>query len=105
MFVWIFHRISGVILIGLVAFQLLTGFFRESTANSESVKAVATLHKHALLNCLMVFLFTFHALYGVRTILIDLGVKAEKRLFWGCTILGAVIFGVFLVLYLTLVAA
>jgi succinate dehydrogenase cytochrome b556 subunit len=105
MFVWIFHRISGVLLIVLVAFQLVTGFFQASTANSELVKAMADLHKHATLNCLMVFFFIFHALYGVRTILMDLGVKAEKLLFWACTILGLVVFGIFLVLFLTLVGA
>ncbi len=105
MFVWIFHRISGVLLIALVAFQLVTGFFQASTANAELVKAVADLHKHATLNCLMVFLFIFHSLYGVRTILMDLGVKAEKLLFWASTILGLVVFGIFLVLFLTLVGA
>jgi succinate dehydrogenase cytochrome b556 subunit len=105
MFVWIFHRISGVLLIVLVTFQLVTGFFQASTANSELVKAMAGLHKYAMLNCLMVFLFIFHALYGMRTVLMDLGVKAEKLLFWGCTVLGLALYGVFLVLFLTLVGA
>ena len=105
MFVWIFHRVSGVLLIFLIVFQLVTGFFQASTSNSELVKATAELHNHAMLNCLMVFLFIFHALYGVRTILIDLGVKAEKSLFWGSTILGLVLFAVFLILFFTLVGA
>jgi len=102
-FVWMFHRISGAVLIFVMAFQLLTGFFQASTANSELVKTMADLHRHALLNCLMVFLVVFHALYGVRTILLDLGVGREKRLFWVCTVLGAVLFVVFLWLYFTLV--
>ena len=105
MFVWIFHRISGLLLIGLIAFQLVTGFYQASTSNSESIEAMADLHKHATLNCLMVFLFIFHALYGLRTILMDLGVKAEKVLFWACTIAGLVVFGIFLVLFFTLVGA
>jgi succinate dehydrogenase/fumarate reductase cytochrome b subunit len=53
----------------------------------------------------MVFLFVFHALYGVRTILIDAGLKREKLLFWVCTILGLVLFAAFLVVFLTLVRA
>ena len=105
MFVWIFHRVSGILLIFLIVFQLSTGFFQASTSNSELVKAAADLHNHATLNCLMVFLFIFHALYGVRTILIDLGVKAEKLLFWASTITGLVLFAVFLVLFFTLVSA
>ena len=105
MFVWVFHRICGIVLIFLVAFQIFTGFFQASTASSEAIKATAGLHKHALLNCLMVLLFVFHALYGVRTILLDLGLKREKLLFWICTLTGFALFAVFLVLYLTLVRA
>jgi len=105
MFVWVFHRISGVLLILLLTFQLLTGFFQASSASSELVKTMAGLHKHRWVNCLMVFLFVFHALYGLRTILLDLGAKREKLLFWVCTILGLVLYAVFLVLFLTLVRA
>jgi succinate dehydrogenase cytochrome b556 subunit len=104
-FVWVFHRISGIVLIFLIAFQIFTGFFQASTASSEAIKATADLHKHTVLNCLMVFLFVFHALYGVRTILLDLGVKQEKLLFWICTATGFALFAVFLVLFLTLVRA
>ncbi len=105
MFVWVFHRISGVLLIFLLAFQLFTGFFQASSSSSELVTTFAGLHKHAMLNGLLVFLVIFHALYGVRTILMDLGVRREKLLFWVCTLLGLVLFVVFLVLFLTLVAA
>jgi len=104
-FVWMFHRISGVLLILLIGFQLVTGFFQASYANSELIKTMADLHKHRTVNCLMVFLFVFHALYGVRTILIDAGLKREKLLFWVCTILGLVLFAAFLVVFLTLVRA
>jgi succinate dehydrogenase cytochrome b556 subunit len=102
-FVWLFHRISGVLLIFLLGFQLFTGFFQASASSSELVKTFAGLHKHPLLNCLLVFLATFHALYGIRTILIDLGVKHEKMLFWVCTVLGVVLSVVFLVLYVSFV--
>ena len=105
MFVWMFHRISGVALIFLMTFQLLTGFFQASTRNSDLVKTMADLHRHAWLNCLVVFLVLFHALYGVRTILLDLGVGREKLLFWACTVLGFVLYAVFLALFFALVRA
>lgn len=105
MFVWIFHRVSGVLLIFLISVQLFTGFFQASPSNSELVKRFADLHKHTALNCLLVFLVIFHAIYGVRTILMDLGVRREKLLFWAGTLLGLALFAVFLALYLTLVAA
>ena len=105
MFVWVFHRISGVLLIFLLALQIVSGFSKASPSMVEWIKTVGSLHEHALLNCLTVFLLIFHALYGLRTILMDLGLKAEKRLFWGFSILGAVLCVVFLVLFLTLVAS
>jgi succinate dehydrogenase cytochrome b556 subunit len=105
MFVWIFHRVSGVLLIFLVAVQLATGLVQASTANAAWLQTMAELHKQPTLNCLMVFLFTFHALYGIRTILLDVGVRAERLLFWACTIAGVVLYGAFLVLFLTLVRA
>lgn len=107
MFVWVFHRISGVLLIFLLSFQLFTGFFqaRSGSSNTALVETFAGLHKNPALNGLLVFLVIFHALYGVRTILMDLGVRREKLLFWVCTILGLVLFVVFLALFLTLVPA
>lgn len=105
MFVWIFHRISGLALIALLSFQLFTGFFQASESNSALVGTFADLHRHAVLNCVMVFLFIFHSLYGVRTILMDLGLGREKLLFWCSNVLGLVLFTVFLLAYLMLVLA
>jgi succinate dehydrogenase cytochrome b556 subunit len=99
-FVWVFHRVSGVLLIFLVGFQVLTGLFQSSTSNSDVVKAMADLHRHAAVNCLLVFFFIFHALYGVRTIVLDLGAKCENLVFWICTVLGLVLFAAFLVFFL-----
>ena len=104
MFVWLFHRISGVLLIGLLSMQLFTGFFQASSSNAEMTITIAALHRHAVLNCLLVFCVIFHGLYGVRTIVLDLGVTRERMLFWICTILGSILFVVFLVLYLSYVA-
>lgn len=103
MFVWVFHRLSGVALIVLLSLQLVTGFFQSSPSQSEFVKSIAFLHRHTSVVCLTVFLLIFHALYGLRTILLDLGVGRERPLLWGCNFLGIVLFGGFLVLYVTLV--
>ena len=105
MFVWVFHRLSGVVLIVLLSLQLVTGFFQSSPSQSEFVKSVAGLHRHTPVVCLTVFLLIFHALYGLRTILLVLGIGRERPLLWGCNLLGAVLFGAFLVLYVMLVRA
>jgi succinate dehydrogenase/fumarate reductase cytochrome b subunit len=99
-----FHRMSGVLLVALLFAQLVTGFFQASASNAEPVQAIAGLHRHAVLSCLLVFFATFHALYGVRTILLDLGMRREKLLFWVATGLGWVGFAIFLVLYFRLIA-
>lgn len=104
MFVWIFHRITGVLLIFLLGFQLFTGFYQASSSNQEFVAVIADLHRHAALNCVMVFCAMFHASYGIRTILMDLGVRREKLLFWVCTLVAAAVYVAFLVLFFKLVA-
>lgn len=104
-FVWVFHRLSGVVLIVLLALQLVTGFFQSSPSQSEWIKSVALLHRHTAVVCLTVFLLIFHALYGVRTILLDFGIGRERLLLWVCNALGLVLFGVFVALYVTLVRA
>jgi succinate dehydrogenase cytochrome b556 subunit len=104
MFVWVFHRISGIALIVLLAFQLFTGFFQASSSNSAAVVTIAALHRHPAANCLLVFCVIYHALYGVRTILLDLGMKRERLLFWLCTLLGTALFVAFLIVYFTYVA-
>jgi len=98
-FVWIFHRISGLLLIFLLFLQLVTGCFQSSPSNSEMVKTLARLHNHPVVIGLLAFLIIFHALYGLRTIFMDLGARRERLLFWIATILGLVLFVGFLVFY------
>jgi succinate dehydrogenase cytochrome b556 subunit len=100
-FVWVFHRISGIVLIFLMAFQVCTGLFQASTSSSDLVKTMADLHRHAAVNCLLVFFLIFHAIYGVRTMILDLGARREKVVFWICTALGVVLFAAFLVFFLS----
>lgn len=103
MFVWVFHRISGLLLILLVGLQIVTGFSQANSTETDIAQVAAKLHNHPLLICLLVFLFTFHSLYGVRTILMDVGLRREKAVFWGATLLGIVFFSAFLAFYLSAV--
>ena len=103
MFVWFFHRLSGVLLIFLLSLQLVTGTFQSSLSQSEFVRAMAGLHRHTVVIFVTVFLLVFHALYGVRTILLDFGVGRERWLFWACNVLGVILFGAFLIQYVMLV--
>lgn len=92
MFVWLFHRISGIVLFILIGLQIITGYVLGGELKTAWQKAFANMHRAQAINLSILFLFIFHALYGLRTILIDLGIKKEKFLFWFFTILGILIF-------------
>ncbi|MEW6356290.1 MAG: hypothetical protein AB1696_08200 [Planctomycetota bacterium] len=90
---WLFHRISGIILIPLVALKFYTGLAMTRDLPKPPCD-IKTLHGGTyIIDKLILFFLVFHVLYGVRLILIDLGVKWDRLLFWATTLLGIVIFG------------
>ena len=93
MFIWLFHRISGVALIILFGIKIMTSFFLFT--KDKKPDWALSLHRQPVIDVLILILFTFHSIYGIRTIIIDLGYKKEKQLFWlsNCV---AVIIAVFL---------
>lgn len=99
MFVWVFHRISGILLIVLVGLKFLTSFFLMT--KDEKPDWALVLHTNPLSDTLLIIAVVFHALYGLRTVIIDLGVRREKLLFWIFTVLGIVLTGALLVVYFT----
>ena len=99
MFVWLFHRITGLILIVTLSLKVFTSFFL-MTKNQKPDWALV-LHTNPLIDSLLIVSVIFHALYGLRTVIIDLGVRKEKLLFWIFTILGVVLSAGLLVVYFT----
>ena len=99
MFVWIFHRVSGLLLIALLGIKFLTSFFLMTKEQKPDWALV--LHTNSLTDTVLIISIVFHALYGVRTVIIDLGVKKEKLLFWVFTILGVVLSALLLIIYFT----
>jgi len=97
MFPYYFIRFSGPLLLVLVGVKILSGYsligkFGESSWLSH-------LHQNHAIDIILLFLFIFHACYGLRLFLIDLGMmKHEKFLFWLFTILGI---GLFAISYFT----
>ncbi len=105
MFVWLFHRISGILLVILLPVQLITGVFQIGSGTVQVSRTMAAVHGHAFLNSLLAFLVIFHGLYGVRTILLDCGVGHEKLLFWICSVSGILLFAAFLLLSMMVATA
>jgi succinate dehydrogenase/fumarate reductase cytochrome b subunit len=79
MFIWLFHRISGVALIILFGSKLLTSFFLFT--KDKKPDWALSLHRHPVIDVLIIILFIFHSIYGLRTIALDLGYRDEKKLF------------------------
>ncbi|MCP2620330.1 hypothetical protein NLC35_03710 [Candidatus Aminicenantes bacterium AC-334-K16] len=99
MFVWVFHRISGLLLIVLLSIKFTTSFFLMT--KSQKPDWALLLHTNPLSDTLLIIAGVFHAFYGLRTVIIDLGVKKEKLLFWIFTILAALVSGALLIIYFT----
>jgi len=97
MFVWVFHRISGLLLILLIGIKFLTSFFLMTKEQKPDWALV--LHTNPFIDTLLIISVVFHALYGLRTVAIDLGLRKEKLLFWVSTLLSLVLSGLLLALY------
>jgi succinate dehydrogenase cytochrome b556 subunit len=89
MFIWLFHRISGATLIVLIGIKILTGYFLLPKDNRPDW--ALSLHRHPVIDVLILILFTFHSIYGIRTIIIDFGYRKEKQLFWISNIAASVV--------------
>lgn len=99
MFIWVFHRASGLILIVLLGIKFLTSFFL-MTKGAKPDWALL-LHTNPLTDTFLIVAGVYHALYGLRTIVVDLGARKEKLLFWIFTLLGTAVSAALLVLYYT----
>ncbi|MGA2781023.1 MAG: hypothetical protein ABSF13_03795 [Smithella sp.] len=89
MFIWLFHRISGATLIVLIGIKIITGYFLLPKDNRPDW--ALSLHRHPVIDILILILFTFHSIYGIRTIIIDFGYRKEKQLFWISNIAAAAV--------------
>ncbi|MGZ3534652.1 MAG: hypothetical protein ACXU9K_05460 [Thermodesulfobacteriota bacterium] len=91
MFPYYFIRFSGPLLFILVGLKILSGY--ALTGKIQGVSWLTDLHLSKSLDFSLIFLFIFHAFYGLRLFLIDLGMmKQENLLFWGFTVVSAGLF-------------
>jgi succinate dehydrogenase/fumarate reductase cytochrome b subunit len=97
MFIWLFHRISGAILIILIGLKIITGFFLLPKEGRPDL--ALSLHRHPVIDVLILILFTFHSIYGIRTIIIDFGFRKEKLLFLISNIAAAIVSFILIYLY------
>ncbi len=91
MFPYYFIRFSGPLLLILVGLKILSGY--ALVGKIEADPFLSTLHQNRILDILLLVVFIFHALYGLRLFLIDLGMmRHERLLFWTFSIISIVAF-------------
>jgi succinate dehydrogenase cytochrome b556 subunit len=93
MFVWIVHRVTGILLFVMISIHILAGHVLAGKYQNIFTDAFAKFHKDPLYNSIILFMFIFHSLYGIRTMIVDLGFRKERALFWSFNIVGLVVFG------------
>jgi succinate dehydrogenase cytochrome b556 subunit len=101
MFIWLFHRISGASLIILIGIKIFTSYFLFT--KDKKPDWALSLHRHPVLDVLILVLFVFHSIYGLRTIVIDLGYRKEKQLFMLSNVVAAIIAAVLIFFYFRMI--
>jgi succinate dehydrogenase/fumarate reductase cytochrome b subunit len=91
MFSYYFIRFSGPLLLILVGLKILSGY--ALVGKADGLSWLSGFHQNRPFDLLLLFVFIFHALYGLRLFLIDLGmVKQERLLFWALTLMSMELF-------------
>jgi len=109
MWAWMLFRVAGVVLV-LYLFAHIGVISTARVAGHSTLNSAFTLFDHplfVLLDLLLVWAVLFHALNGVRILLMDLGLGIErhKAVFWGCMGVAVVSLGFFAVKAFAYIAA
>ena len=78
MFPYYFLRFSGPVLFIIVGLKILSGY--SLIGKIGAISWLSGLHDNRALDLSILVLFTFHALYGLRLFLIDLGTVSYTHL-------------------------
>src|SRR5437667_99163 len=79
---WLFQRISAIILFLLIPLKIYSGWGARGKVPYFLPGSSKALHYNSTLDVLLLLFFLLHGFYGLRVILIDLGVMREDSFFW-----------------------
>jgi succinate dehydrogenase hydrophobic anchor subunit len=90
---WLVQRISAIGLFFLIPLKIYTGWAaRDKVPFPEFMGSSRKLHFDATIDIVVLLLFLLHAFYGLRVILIDVGVMREDTFFWRTLVVSLAIF-------------
>lgn len=80
---WLAQRVSAIGLFVLIPIKIYSGWARKiDLPFPETFGSPGKIHTNAAIDIALLFFFLIHAFYGLRVILIDIGVIKEDRWFW-----------------------
>jgi succinate dehydrogenase/fumarate reductase cytochrome b subunit len=87
---WLVQRITALVLLIFLPLKIYSGY--AMAGKLPGIGVLSTLHLNAFLDAGLIFALIFHALYGIRVILIDVGVVKDNRsVFKLFTIIGSIL--------------
>ena len=97
MWAWLLFRISGVILVFYLGAHIIITSMGQVGADGETYNNLMTAFDHPIaiiLDLLLVAAVLYHALNGVRIILMDfgIGIQRHKIIFWTCMAIAVICF-------------
>jgi succinate dehydrogenase/fumarate reductase cytochrome b subunit len=97
-FVRRFHRWSGLLLIIFVGLKMISGYSIAGNLSIFDPSVGYRIHYATWVDIPLLFLFTFHALYGILKVSMTQGITKKPWAFIVTTLLGFVIFSISLVM-------
>jgi succinate dehydrogenase hydrophobic anchor subunit len=80
---WLAQRISAICLFLLIPVKIYTGWAaKDKVPFPEFLGSSRAIHFNAAIDIALLLCFLLHGFYGLRVILIDLGVVREDTFFW-----------------------
>jgi succinate dehydrogenase hydrophobic anchor subunit len=91
---WLLQRISAIGLFLVIPVKIYTGWAARGKVPDlpDWLGSGRKVHLNATIDILLLFFFLLHAFYGLRVILIDVGLIREDKFFWRTLALSAGIF-------------
>ena len=92
---WLAQRLSAIILVLLIPVKVYTGWVMvgKKLPFPQWLGPSARIHISATLDILLLFFFLVHTFYGLRVILIDVGLVRENTFFWRTLAAAGAVFG------------
>jgi succinate dehydrogenase hydrophobic anchor subunit len=71
--------------------KILSGFALTGRWGSDLAATWTPIHRSPFLDLPLLFLFSLHSMYGIKTVIVDLGARKQERLlFWLASSVGFV---------------